>query len=403
MAAAILVNGLGSGLFMPLSALYFTTVVRLSPGDVAAGLGVAAVAGTLAGVPFGMLADHLGAKKVLIALLLATAVMIPLYLFIADRWQFMAVASAISALDRGIAGIAGALVANVIPGAAERTRVRAMLRAVLAMGLTIGASLSAVVLSVRSPAAYTVAVLADALTFALAGLIYLRLPAGDNAPRTPQASRMGVLKDTPFLGITAMFSVLSASNWAVAFALPLWAVRHTQLPAAVIAAAAAVNTAGHLLLQVPVAHQITTLRRAVRATVAGGVLLALACVLFSVTSIEVTALAAGLLLTGVVVNLTGGLCIASAQFFITSEVAPESAQGQYQGFVSTGAALSSIFSPSLFVALPLAHATPGWIAVAVLFAGSGALAPQLVRLARRSSVPHCPSARQHEEGTNHAA
>ncbi|MEW2167479.1 MFS transporter [Streptomyces sp. NPDC007084] len=386
MCAAVLVNSLGSGLFLPLSALYFATVVGLAPADLAAGLGIGALAGALAGVPFGVVADRFGARNVLIVLLLGTAAVIPLYLAVTNFWQFTVTVSVIRALDRGVSGIAAAVVANVIPGAAERTEVRAVLRTCLAMGLTTGSALSTIALSVDSPAAYRIAILADALTFALAALMYLRLPAQKVPPRTAGTSAVEVLKDVPFLGITAAFSLLGAYNYAVAFALPIWAVKYTSLPHEFISAAFIVNTAGHLLLQVPLARRAKTLGSAIRMTVVGGALLSAACLLFSWTSTGPTPVAAALLLTAVLLNLVGGLGITSAQFFITSDVAPESAQGQYQGFVSTGMAVSGIVAPTVFAALPLAHAGLGWTVMALLFLLVASVVPSLVRAALRRSA-----------------
>ncbi|MFL4910554.1 MFS transporter [Streptomyces sp. MMS24-I2-30] len=385
MCVAVLVNSLGSGLFLPLSALYFTTAVGLTPAELAAGLGTGAFAGALAGVPFGILADRVGARNVLIVLLLATAAVIPVYLAVTNFWQFTVVVSTIRALDRGVSGIAAALVTNVIPGAAQRTEVRALLRTCLAMGLTTGSALATIALSVNSPAAYRIAILADAITFALAAIMYVRLPARKALPRTASTSTLEVLKDVPFLGITATFSLLGAYNYAVAFALPIWAVKHTSLPHGFISAAFIVNTGGHLLLQVPMARRAKTIKSALRMTVVGGVLLSAACLLFSWTSVGRTPIAATLLLVAVVLNLLGGLGITSAQFFITSDVAPDSAQGQYQGFVSTGMAVSGILAPTLFATLPLAHAGPGWMVMSLLFLLVASIVPVIVRAGLRRS------------------
>lgn len=383
MAVAILVNGLGSGLFLPLSALYFTTVVGFTPGEVAAGLGMASLAGVLSGVVFGTLADRLGPKPILVTLLLATAAVIPVYLAVSAWWQYTLVATAIRVLDRGVSGVAAALVAHVVPGAAARTEIRAVLRTALALGVSGGAALSALVLSSDSSTAYTVAILVDAATFAFAGLVYLRLPSPPRTPSSGRSTAGAVWKDAPFLGITAVFSLLSIYSAAVTFALPIWAVRYTTLPHPVISAAFVTSAVAHLLLQVPLARMVKSREAAIRAAVAGGAVLAGASLLFAATAAGPTALASVLLIAAVVLNAVGGLCTASAQFYISSDVAPESAQGQYQGLISTGMALSAMIAPALMATLPLGLGWPGWFSLAVMFLGAATMLPLLVRAALR--------------------
>ncbi|MFB6718600.1 MFS transporter [Kribbella sp. NPDC056345] len=367
MAAAIVVNSVGSGLFLPLSAIYFTQVVGLSAAQVAAGLGIAAAVGVVSGVPFGLLADRVGSRVVLIGLLMATGLVVPFYLLVEAFWQFTLVAAVIRGLDRGISGVAAALVATVIPDPAERTQVRAVLRMASTTGLTLGAGLSAVVLSVHSNVTYTAAILVDAGSFVVAGLLYLRLPPAAGARRVGQPSALQAIKDRPYLGLTLAFSVLAMYNWAVTFALPLWALAETELSPAVISAAFVVNTAGHVLGQVPVARRVKSLERATRAAIISGLLLALACSLFALTAVGNAWTAAVLLLVAVVVNTIGGLAAASAQFYLASDLAPEEAQGQYQGLVSTGMAVSAMLAPSLFAALPLQYSGLGWGAMALIF------------------------------------
>ena len=58
-AGISLFGAFGSGMYYSCSALYFTTVVGLSVGQVGAGLSIGAIAGLVGGVPVGMLADRL--------------------------------------------------------------------------------------------------------------------------------------------------------------------------------------------------------------------------------------------------------------------------------------------------------------------------------------------------------
>ncbi len=73
LAMATLINTFGNGLFFTVSVVYFTVVVGLSAHELAVGLVAAGVAGILAGVPAGHLADRVGAREVMIGLTLVSA------------------------------------------------------------------------------------------------------------------------------------------------------------------------------------------------------------------------------------------------------------------------------------------------------------------------------------------
>src|SRR3954469_2906974 len=82
LALVTLVNTTGNGVFFTLSALYFTRIVGLSVAEVGLGLGIAAFAGLLAGVPVGHLADRRGPREVMVVLLGIVTVLAFLLLFV---------------------------------------------------------------------------------------------------------------------------------------------------------------------------------------------------------------------------------------------------------------------------------------------------------------------------------
>ncbi|MDH6132513.1 MFS family permease [Kitasatospora sp. MAA4] len=369
MALAILVNTLGSGLFLPLSALYFTQVVGLRAGQVALGLGIASVAGVVSGIPLGRLADRQGARQVQVALLAAMGVLTFGYVFVATAWQFTALATLITALDRGVSGVAAALVADSVPPS-ERVAARAYTRSVVFFGLALGSSLSAVALRLGTPLAYRWAIALDAATFLAAAALYLRLPRALPRPAALRPSPWQALRDRPYVTVTGLFSVLGMYNTTVTFALPLWVLHRTSIPGEFISLAFAVNTIGHVLLQVPVSRRVRSWRSARRTAGIGGISLLLACCCFAATARTAPWPGAALLTAGVLLNLTGGLCAASAQFYIAFGLAPEGAQGQYQGLVSSGASVSAMLAPTLSTLLPLGLGEPGWALLGALFVGA---------------------------------
>src|SRR4051794_6084725 len=63
-------SSLAKGVMFGVSALYFTTVIGLSPATVGAGLTAAGVAGMLASLGAGHLSDRYGARRILLVAML---------------------------------------------------------------------------------------------------------------------------------------------------------------------------------------------------------------------------------------------------------------------------------------------------------------------------------------------
>lgn len=385
-ALATLVNTVGGGMLMPLSALYFTAVVGLPVAQVAVVLGVAAFAGMLSGVPWGHLADRVGARRVLVWLLFGMGVLTACLLAVGEIWSYALVMLGLRVLDRGVAGVAAALIAVAVPGAAERTRARALLRSIMFTGLAVGTGLSAVIVTLGSGTAARVGIVADAVTCVAAGLVYLRLPARPPGTRAQRTSPWRALRDRPFVALVASFAVLGMYGSTLGFAMPLWVAGSTDVPPYAIPAAFVVNTVAHMLAQVPIARRITTRDGAVRAAVVGGVAPAVACLLLAATAWLTPVPAMVVLGMAILCGLFGGLCSANAQFYLSTELAPENAQGQYQGLVSSGTALSAMLAPGVLTALPLERGTAGWVVLAVLFAAAGIGVVGVVRWAGRRTV-----------------
>ncbi|GLZ81556.1 MFS transporter [Actinorhabdospora filicis] len=370
-AAASLANTVGAGMLMPLSAIYFTGVVGLPVAQVALALGVASCAGMLAAVPLGHLGDRLGARNVLVGLLLGIGAIIACYLLVDSIWLYAPLVTAAQILDRGVAGVAAALIAEAVPGAAERTRARAHLRSVVYTGLAIGTGLSALVLALGDATAARIGIAADAATCVLAALLYLRLPARPPHPAGPRPSPWRAVRDLPYLGMIALFSVLGVVVTMTTFALPLWISADTAIPRVAIPAVFVANTAANMLAQVPVARRVGSRAAAVRAAVIAGAALAVACLLLAATAGTPPLAASALLAGAVAAMLTGSLCANNALFYLSTDLAPADAQGQYQGLVAAGTALAAMIGPGVLTALPLARGAAGWAVLAAVFAAAG--------------------------------
>ena len=384
LALAVLVNSLGSGVFLPVSTIYFTRVIGLSVTQIALGLAIAGVAGLFSGVVLGHMADRWGRREAQVVLISAMGVITLGYVWATTMWQFVLIATASQLLDRGVAAVGAALVAGTMQGPA-RVRARAHMRVAMYVGMAAGSGLAALALQLDTPAAYRAAIVADALTYMAAAAIYLRLPHVPPAFSRTASGPWLALRDRGYLALTAVLSVLTMNRAVLTIALPLWIVQHTQAPRTMVSLLFTLNAVGCVLLQVAVARRTETTGQAVQGARIAGLGLLAACAVLGAAGGRSAAAAVALLLLGTVLLVVSELLVSSAQFCLGFQLAQEHAQGQYQGVLSTGMSLSAAIAPTLMALLPLQHGIAGWLVLGVLFLASAmCLGPLVARRSRQA-------------------
>jgi MFS family permease len=256
-AFATLANTFGNGIFFPVSAIYFTRSVGLSPAQVGIGLTVAGLCGLLAGVPAGHLADVRGPRNILVALALAQGVGVAAYTLVDGFVAFLLLACVVTTLDRAGNAVRNGMVA-ALGAPEERVRLRAYLRVVTNVGITAGAPLGGLALAVDTRAAYVTVIALDAATFVLAALLILRVPLVPPRPHTGGEPRLAVLRDRPYVAVAAVHAVLALQFGLLDVVLPLWVTRHTEAPTWVVAAVLVLNTVTVVALQVRASRGVAT-------------------------------------------------------------------------------------------------------------------------------------------------
>jgi MFS family permease len=375
LALVTLVNTTGNGVFFTLSALYFTRIVGLSVAQVGLGLGIAAFVGLFAGVPVGHLADRRGPREVMVGLLVVVTVLALLLILVTSFLQFVVVASALSFFDRGAGAVRGGLIAGLATGGA-RASTKAYLRSVTNVGMTVGTGIAAVALHFDTRAAYLVVLLVDVASYAASALLMLRVPHVAPRPASAGTSMFLALRDWPFVSVTLVGAVLAVHYQLLEVAMPLWVVEHTTAPRSLVAVLVVLNTGVVIGCQVLVARRVTTPAAAVRASVLSGVLFLLCCVAFGASAGRATAAAVLLLVVAMVLQVLGELWQAAGSFVLGFELAPDHAQGQYQGLYGMGMGISTMIGPPLMALLPLGLGVRGWwILGGLLLAAALALKP----------------------------
>lgn len=370
MAFAALVNTFGNGLFYTSAALFYTRSVGLTPGQVGVGLTVAGLLSLLVGIPAGHLADLRGAREILVALYVVEMLAVSSLVLVHGFRGFVLVSIAYSCADKAANAVRQGLIATALP-ADQRVPGRAYMRSVTNLGIAGGAAVAGVALAIGTREAYVSLVLGDAVTYGLAALVVRRLPRSQPRDVVAPGGMLIALKDRPYLLVAVIQGLLGMHYVLLEVAVPLWVDRYTNAPRWSVALVFLVNTAFCVLLQVRVSRRATDVPSSARATRDGAFLIAASCLVFALASGRTAAVAVLVLVVAALVNVAGELLQASGSWGLGFGLAPEHAQGQYQGLYSTGFAAAGMLGPVVVTMTAISIGTGGWVILSAFFVVAG--------------------------------
>ncbi|MFJ9340527.1 MFS transporter [Streptomyces sp. NPDC101733] len=380
---ASFVSRVGNGLFNTAAVLYFTLVVHLPAAQVGLGLTIAGLTGLSAGIPAGNLADRYGPRTVWLTSLVMQAVTMAAFVLIHSWLTFTLVATLdrLAATASGAAG--GALIARA--GGERPAAFRARLRTFVNLGVVLGTLGAGFAVSVDTRPAYTALILANAASFACAALVGLiGVPNYRPLPR-PQAHRgWAVLADRPFVSFVALYGAMGLQYQTVSLLLPIWLSAHTEAPRWTVAAVYAVNSGVCVLLQSRIGSRVETPRQGGRAFRLAGLFFLVSCPLMALTADVPAWIAPGLAVLAVCVHSLGEVWESSGGFALGFGLAPDHAQGQYQGLFGIGFDAGQALAPLILTAAVLGLGHTGWLLLGVFFATLGAAGPPVAAWAERT-------------------
>ncbi|WP_433514187.1 MFS transporter [Nonomuraea sp. CA-143628] len=380
---AQLANSIGDGAYLVTSALYFARIVGLSATEIGLGLTLGWAVGTVAGVPLGHLADRRGPRGVAVLLALTTAAAVMSFLFVRSFALFVLAACLYGTAQTGLSAARQALLAGLIEPD-KRTEVRAVLQSTINGGLAVGAALGGFALHVDTREAYLAVFAVDAVSFLIAALLLLRLPALAPVPAAA-GPKLAVLRDRPYAVITLINAVMLFYMPLLSLIVPLWIVQRTTAPTWLVSALLLVNTMSVLLFQVRIARRVRGLADASRSVRYAGLVMLAACAVFAMSAIGSSAWLAGLILLAAAgLQAYGEMLLGAGAWEIGFALAPADKQGQYQGFFGTGMAVARMLGPVVLTTLVIGGGTLGWLLVGGLFVAAGAAMGPAVSWATRN-------------------
>ena len=385
LARLTLVNCVGNGLSLAVAVLFFTRVLGLSAAQLGFGLTAAGLCGVVASIPAGRAADRWGVRGVLVLLVAVEGAGTAAYALVHGYAAFVALACVVTAADRGSSAVRNALYAEVLP-ADRRVAGRAYLRVVTNVGLCLGTALAAVALQVDTRTAYLTAIMFDAASFAVAAVLYARIPV----PRRAQAGagrraggRNPALRNGPFLLVTGLNAVLCLQFAMLEVGVPLWIVRETEAPRIVVAGTIVVNTVLVVALQVRATRGTERPESAAGVCGRGGLLLAGSCVVLGLAHGLPAAAAAAVVLAGIGLQALGEVLSQAGGWALGFDLADEHAHGAYQGVFSAGSSVAMMLGPALVSTVVIGYGLLGWAVLGAVFAVAGTAMAPAVRWARR--------------------
>ncbi|GAA2139261.1 MFS transporter [Kitasatospora kazusensis] len=374
-AAANLVNSIGSGLYSVTSALYFTRIVGLSITQVAAGLSGGALLGLLAAAPMGYLADRLGARRVYVAAMGVAATAMVAFTMVRTFWQFLAVA-----FCSGLAMAAGQAAGPPIVrqyGGPDIVTFRAYLRSVVNLGYGIGALLSVVAVQGGSRHLYLGILLLNSFSYLACAVVMLSLPRRTVEVTRPAGGGWVALRDRPYAVVSLLSGMMALHMALLTFALPLWIIQHGHTPHWLASGAVALNTLIVVVLQVRVGRGVDTVPAAGRAMRTAGFLVLGGMAVLALLPALNAWLGAVAVAGGVLVYTLGELWQVAGTMELNYGLALPHLQGQYSGVFTLGQGAAYALSPAVLGAMCLQWGATGWLVMGVALAVLGALAPRV--------------------------
>lgn len=347
---AIAIDAVGSGVFMPVSVLYFLATTDLDLVAVGAALSLAALVALPTGPLLGGVVDRVGAKQVLLLGNALQALGFLAYL-VADSFAAVVVWTMVVTAGRtAFWGSYGALV-TVISRPGERELWFGFLGALRNVGFALGGLAAGLAITVGTGAAYSAVVLVNAVSFAVAFVLLLGVPAPPaRALSAEPGSWRPVLRDGPFRLLLGVQLGYCLAMMLLNIALPVYATEVLGLPGWVTGAVFTLNTVMVGFGQGLVVRAMTGARRW-RVMLLAQLAFVASYVVLVVAGALPVGLAVAVLLLGSVVYTLGELLGGPVLGATTAEHAPDRLRGRYLSLVQVAWNAAGVVAPVAFAVL----------------------------------------------------
>lgn len=351
---ALTVDALGTGMFVPLSLLYFACVPKIDLATVGVLLSVAAAVSLPVPVLVGHLVDRCGPKPVVVVSHVLQAAAFAGYLAVTGPVTLLLAAVVANAGQRAFWSSVFSLVADLAEqsgGGKHPERWFALVGMAQTAGLGAGGLLSGLLLAVGTETVFRLMAIGNAVTFLLAGLLVLLVRVTHERPAARTAGGYRVLlADRPYLGLIGVNTVFAMCAMFLGLALPVYLVDGLSGPAWLVGPLLAGNTILLALGQTTAVRVVRPLLRS-RVMVLAGVLWAVWAVACAVApAVGVSALVPYLAVVTLCFT-AAELIHAPVSMSLASEAAPADLRGRYLAVFQYSFAFATVLAPGFFSVL----------------------------------------------------
>lgn len=371
--AALVVDSIGNGLFLPLGLIFFTKITDVPLVLIGVLLSVANIMQLPIPIFAGMLADRYGARPLVVlaqvlqavgyfaaglvtgpAGILVSAVMTALGVRFFWSSIFTLIADYVDGRDTGRSK-------DYWYGWSNMARTG---------GLGVGGVLTGIALAnpQTSDQVFRMIAFGAAACFAVAAVtiaVVVRAPrAVREEATTPQGYR-GLLRDRPYLGLIGVNTVFALSGMMLPLALPTLVVLHLEADAWLVSALLVGNTIAVSVVTAPVVLWLRPFRRT-RIMATAATLWAGWALLFAVLTPGQLGWGVPVLIGAAMVFTAATVMHAPVSMGLAASAAPVETRGRYLAIFQYSFTIAEIVGPGFFTTLfAVAHGLP-WVALAIL-------------------------------------
>jgi MFS family permease len=367
----LIIDAFGSGLFIPLSILYF----QVTAGFPLPVIGLTLTIATICTLPMtlvtGSLVDRFGARRVTSASQIIQAVGLLGYLSVHSVPVLFLMALLVTAGTRMFYAAHTALVVE-ISSSDERDRWYGLVGAIRNMGLGVGGFLAGIVLAMNDPTIYHVLISVSCACYLIAGILLLRMPESkhERSRQVTKARYGAVLQDRVFLGFLVSSVSFPLCALMLGTALPVYVTEALHAPVWIVGPLLVLTSLLIISCQTIVVRLLEPHRRT-RAIASAALIWCGACGLFALALIIPRPFLISYIFLVVILYTLASLLYTPAASALVADLGPTALRGRYLATYEFSWGVAGALTPASFTILyALTPALP-WIVLAVLTLASG--------------------------------
>jgi MFS family permease len=365
----VLIDAIGTGMFLPVTVLFFTQSARLSAVDVGAGLSISAVAGLLATPAAGRLLDRYDTLWVLFGTFVLRAGCYSLYSEVHSFATFLPLVCIAGAASQAGRPARTMLAAQIAP-ADGRVHLGAFIAVSRNVGFGLGGLLAGVALAADSRAGYLSVLWLNVVSYLVGAALLPGFTGRHPAERRPRDSPRGrlVARDRPYLALAGLNSVVMLHESVFLVGIPTWLARTSIAPLALLGILSTLNTVLVVLLQLPVSKNANSVSGGARAYGLSGIAFGAACLLFAATDPSYPVISGALLTAGAIILTGAEMFSVAGEWAVSTGLAPRRDRGLYLSTYSMGFSLQKIFGPAVVSVVVVKGGRLGWLLLGLVVA-----------------------------------